>query len=153
MAEQEASTRLQVSEWVIGIVGAIAAFLGVYVLVGGENQSIGIGGTVSWQVSEISPWWGVGLVVAGIVAGGLVVWMRRGAGARGSPTAAVDASRADLFVHATVFALVNAFVWVQDLVIGDGVNYAYWITLPWAVGLGVHAISLYTHEHRDPLAH
>lgn len=153
MEGKTASTRLQVSEWVIGIVGAIAAFLGVFILVGGEDQSIGIGGAVSWQVGEISPWWGVGLVAVGIVAGVLVAMMRRGDLARGMPTADVDASRADFFVHATAFTLVNAFVWVQDLVIGDGLNFAWFITVPWAIGLGAHAIALYAHEHRDPLPH
>lgn len=153
MAERGASTRLRVSEWVIGIVGGIAAFLGVFILVGGEDQSVGIGGAVSWEVSEISPWWGVGLLVAGVVAGVLVALMRRGDRARGTPLTSVDASRADLFVHATVFTLVNAFVWVQDLVIGDGVTFAYWITVPWAIGLAVHGIAQYAHEHRDPLTH
>jgi hypothetical protein len=38
-----------------------------------------------------------------------------------------------------VFPPVNAFVWIQDFAIGGGLDYAYWVTIPWAIGLAIHA--------------
>ena len=38
--------------------------------------------------------------------------------------------------------VVNALIWAQDLAMGGGV-YAYWVTVPWAVGLTAHAIAYY----------
>lgn len=34
---------------------------------------------------------------------------------------------------------MNAFIWIQDIAIGGGVSYAYWITIPWGIGLAIHA--------------
>lgn len=48
--------------------------------------------------------------------------------------------RAALIWHAAIFVLVNMFIWIQDVVSG-GVDYAYWVTAPWALGLAFHAIS------------
>ena len=55
-------------EWVLGIVGGIAVFLGVFVLLAAEDQSVGIGGDLSWRVGDITPGWGIGLVIGGVVA-------------------------------------------------------------------------------------
>lgn len=44
--------------------------------------------------------------------------------------------------------LVNAFVWVQDIALGDGVNYAWWITIPWGIALAAHAITYATGRQR-----
>jgi hypothetical protein len=45
----------------------------------------------------------------------------------------------ELVFHAGVFTAVNAFVWIQDFAIGGGLDYALWLTIPWAVGLAIHA--------------
>jgi hypothetical protein len=133
---------LRVTRTVLVVVGGIAAFLGLFILLGGDDQSIGIGGAVSWRVGDIDPAWGVGLLIGGVLfalVGVLVIIGARsadGAGARPAST-----PRADLIAHAVVFVLVNAFLWVQDIAIGDGLNYALWVTIPWGVGLAVHAIA------------
>lgn len=145
--------RLQVSEWVLGVVGGIAAFLGFFILFGGGDQSIGIGGDVSWRVEDIAVAWGYGLIAAGIVAGvGLWLLLRRERHL-GAVGADPRTSRTDLYVHGTVFLLVNAFLWVQDIVIGDGLNYALWVTIPWGIGLLVHAAAEYRIEHPRAIPH
>jgi hypothetical protein len=54
----------------------------------------------------------------------------------------------DLLLHTGIFTVVNAFVWAQDYALGDGLNYALWITIPWAVGLIGHAIAYVVHLRR-----
>lgn len=141
---------LRVSEWVIGLVGLFGAFLGLFILFAEDEQYVGFGGeSSSWRVGDIAPGWGYGLLAGGIflllTAGALVQRDRhRGPGMAVSPRS----SRADLLVHATAFLLVNAFVWIQDIAIGDGLNYAYWVTIPWGVGLAVHAAAVLAQERR-----
>jgi hypothetical protein len=43
--------------------------------------------------------------------------------------------------HTGFFVVVNAFLWIQDIVAGEGLEYAYWITIPWGVGLISHALA------------
>ena len=44
--------------------------------------------------------------------------------------------------HLGVFVIVNAFFWLIDLGLGaDGVQWAYWITAPWAFALAFHALA------------
>lgn len=57
-----------VIEWVLGIGGAIAVFMGVFILFVAEDQWVGIGGDLSWRVGDITPGWGIGLVIGGVVA-------------------------------------------------------------------------------------
>lgn len=131
---------LRVTRWVLAAVGGIAAFLGVFILIGGENQYIGIGGDVSWRVGDLDPLWGWGLLIGGaalLVAGVLAFRASRGRAGQQAPSS----PRTDLIAHCTAFVLVNAFVWVQDIALGDGVNYAWWITIPWGIGLATHAIT------------
>jgi hypothetical protein len=144
---------LRVSEWVLGIVGGITAFLGLFILFGGEDQSIGIGGDVSWRVGDIAIGWGYGLLAAGIVAGAVVFWLVRRDRRLPASSAREPLDHADLYVHAVVFLLVNAFIWAQDIVIGDGLNYALWVTIPWGVGLAIHALSEFGGTPRAPLPH
>lgn len=47
----------------------------------------------------------------------------------------------DLLWHVGVFVVVNAFLWIQDIVAGGGVEYAYWATIPWSVGLLFHVLT------------
>ena len=52
----------------------------------------------------------------------------------------------ELIWHTGAFVVVNAFVWIQDIAIGGGVDYAYWLTIPWGIGLTVHALVVYGHH-------
>lgn len=136
----------RVTEWALGIVGAIAAFVGGFILLGGDNQSIGLGGEASWRVGEIDPAWGYGLLAAGaallLITLGMVVHDRRRAPGAPAPRSGM----ADVFTHGVVFVAVNAFLWIQDIAIGGGLDYAYWITIPWGIGLAVHAITVYRED-------
>ena len=50
-----------VGEWVLGAVGALAAFIGLVVLLAGDDDYVGVVGAATWRVGEISPWWGYGI--------------------------------------------------------------------------------------------
>lgn len=54
-------------EWVLGIVGAVSLFLGLFIAYAGENQSLGLGGDWSWQVGEIASGWMYGFLIGGAV--------------------------------------------------------------------------------------
>ncbi len=129
------------TEWLLGIVGGIAMFLGLFVLFASDDNSIGLGGEWSWQVGDISPavTWGLliggGVLILGAVA--MVVMGRH----RAAPAAGGDRALTDLWWHTGAFLVVNAFLWIQDLALGDGVNYAYWVTIPWGIGLAIHAMA------------
>lgn len=131
----------RVTRRVLIVVGAIAAFLGIFIMAGPDDSSIGLGGEVSWEVGDIAPAWGYGLLLFGAaaLAGGLVLVAR----ARRLPKdGAVKADGwHDVVAHAVVFLVVNAFVWIQDFAIGGGIDYAYWVTVPWGAGLIVHAVA------------
>lgn len=53
--------------WFFGIVGGIAIFLGVFIMFAGEDQSVGIGGDLSWRVGDIPDAWSYGLLAGGAV--------------------------------------------------------------------------------------
>ena len=123
------------------------------ILLAGDEQSIGLGGQASWQVGEIDPAWGVGLLTGGVLV--LLFTLVRALRAPGVPTPPVTEPRSgwgDVAAHAGIFLVVNAFLWVQDIALGDGLNYAYWVTIPWGIGLTVHALTQYTATHRSPSA-
>jgi 2TM domain len=129
-----------VIEWVLGIAGAIAAFLGLFILIAEEEQSVGIGGDLSWRVGDIAPAWSYGLLIGGsaliVLALGLFFL-----GPHVSRTASRATERRDLLVHAGAFVVVNAFLWLQDYAIGGGIEYAYWVTIPWGIGLTGHTVA------------
>jgi hypothetical protein len=130
----------RVTEWVFGIIGGIAAFLGLFILVGGGEQSLGLGGDLTWEVAEISSAWGYGLLAGGgvllLITLALVVQGRR------SPQVRRPRSEfAGLMWHIGIFVVVNAFLWIQDIVAGGGLEYAYWATIPWGIGLMVHVLT------------
>ena len=130
----------RVSEWVLGIVGGIAVFLGLFMLFGGEDQYLGLGGDLTWRVGDISSaaaYWflggGVVLLLATVV---VVIWDRR------HPQVHRPRSEfAGLMSHTGIFVVVNAFLWIQDIAAGGGLEYAYWTTIPWAIGLISHALA------------
>lgn len=136
---------LRVTRWLLAVLGAISTFLGVFILFGGEDQYVGLGGDASWRVGDIDPIWGYGLLIIGLaalIAGGYAVARYRAAVRSGTQPATT--ARADLISHAVVFVLVNTFIWAQDIALGDGVNYAWWVTLPWGVGLLAHGYSFWS---------
>lgn len=138
-----------VTSWVLGVVGAIAAFLGAFILLGGDEQSIGLGGEASWTVAEIDPAWGYGLLVVGVT--GLLAAVLLALRNRALPDSSVaehGGGWSDVAAHAAAFTLVNAFLWIQDIALGDGVNYAYWVTIPWGIGLAAHALTQYASTRR-----
>lgn len=127
------------TEWLFGIVGVISVILGLFIAFGGDDQSVGLGGDWSWEVGDISSVW----IYAFLIGGGLllaaaIVMLVVGRG-RGEQAEASATPRTGLLWHTGIFLVVNAFIWVQDIAIGDGVNYAYWVTIPWGIGLTVHA--------------
>lgn len=129
---------LKVSEGVLAVLGAVGAFMGVFILFAGDDQYVGLGGEASWRVGDLSVAWGYGLAAGGLAVLLLAVALYRRDRHRG--VVGQPSGRADLAVHATVFVLVNAFLWIQDAAIGGGIDYAWWITIPWGIGLGIHAI-------------
>lgn len=129
----------RVAGWVLGIVGGISAFLGLFILFAGEDQYVGIGGDLSWRVGDISSAWMYGLLIGGGLALLMALGMIAFSGARVEPAQGDSADLAELIWHAGIFTVVNAFIWVQDIAIGGGVEYAYWVTIPWGIGLGIHA--------------
>jgi len=128
-----------VGAWLFGISGAISLFLGLFIMFGSEDSSIGIGGELSWQVSEVTDGWMYGLLIGGALAVLLalsIVFAPR-------HEATEDSSISDLVWHVGAFLVVNAFVWIQDVALGGGVDYAYWLTIPWGIGLAIHALTVY----------
>ncbi len=53
--------------WVMGIVGAVSLFLGLFIAYAGEDQYLGIGGDWSWRVGDISSAWMYGFLIGGAV--------------------------------------------------------------------------------------
>ncbi len=51
-----------------------------------------------------------------------------------------------LLWHLGAYVVVNAFLWIQDIVAGGGLEYAYWVTIPWGVGLAFHALAYFLGE-------
>lgn len=123
-------------QWFSGIVGGLAAFLGLFILFGPVDEYVGLGGDLSWRVGDIADAWMYGLLIAGaalllICLSMLVAGRRR--------VSMPSTTRSDLLVHFGVFLVVNAFIWIQDFAIGGGLDYAYWTTIPWGAALAIHA--------------
>lgn len=51
-----------------------------------------------------------------------------------------------LLWHTAAFVVVNGFLWIQDLVTGGGLEYAYWPTIGWGIGLGFHYAAYFIEE-------
>lgn len=56
----------------------------------------------------------------------------------------------DLMWHATAYLVVNSLLFAQDWNAGDGINWAYWIAIPWGAGLLFHAIALVMGRRDEP---
>jgi len=130
----------RVTEWVFGIVGGIAVFLGLFIMFGGEGQSLGLGGDLTWEVGEISSAWGYGLLAGGVVL--LLITLALVVRDMRNPQVRQPQSEfAGLMWHVGIFIVVNAFLWTLDIVAGGGLEYAYWATIPWGAGLIVHVLT------------
>ncbi len=44
--------------------------------------------------------------------------------------------------HLVSFVVVNGFLWFLDLIPGDGLDWAYWVTAMWGIGLLFHIAAL-----------
>jgi hypothetical protein len=136
---------LAVTRWVLAIVGSVGAFLGAFILLAGDDQWIGLGGEASWRVGDIDPLWGWALLVGGAVflIGGIALIVRdramATAGTRPNASPGVD-----LAAHAVIFTLVNALLWVQNVLITGTVSYVLLVTIPWAIGLAIQAVAYVT---------
>jgi hypothetical protein len=126
-------------EWILGIFGGTATFLGLFILLGDEDQSVGFGGDWAWRVGDIDTVWAYVLLVTGVVllSGALAMVY---AGRRRTPVPSTPMT--DLLLHAVVFFVVNAIIWIQDFATGGGLEYAYWTTIPWGAGLAIHALAV-----------
>lgn len=139
---------VHVGEWVLAIAGAIAALVGLLSFFASDDVYVGLGGEASWPVADIPTVWGYTLFLGGVaavlLAGALARWDRR------HPVPAKPrTARADLLAHTTAFVLVNALVWAQDIALGGGLEYAYWVTIPWGIGLLAHAIATAVDERQQ----
>ena len=45
----------------------------------------------------------------------------------------------DFMWHLATFVIVNGFLWLLDFGQGGGLNWAFWPTLGWGIGLAFHA--------------
>ena len=129
------------AEWLMGVFGGVAAFLGFFIMFGPEEDYVGLGGDVAWQVGEISTAWMWGLVIGGLV---LLAGMLTLVIAGRSRVSVGSTPRGDLLWHSSVFVLVNAYVWAQDFALGTGLDYAYLMTIPWGIGLAFHAFRYFS---------
>lgn len=43
-----------------------------------------------------------------------------------------------LLWHVATYLIINVFLWTLDIATGDGVNWAFWVTIFWGIGLLFH---------------
>lgn len=48
-----------------------------------------------------------------------------------------------LLWHVGAFVIINAFFWLLDAMGAGGINWAFWITGAWALGLAFHALAYF----------
>ncbi len=49
----------------------------------------------------------------------------------------------NLVWHTAAFVVVNTFLWIQDIAAGGGLEYAYWTTIGWGIGLAFHYLAYF----------
>lgn len=52
----------------------------------------------------------------------------------------------DVMWHVAVFVIVNGLLWTLDIVQGGGLQWAYWPTIFWGIGVAFHIASYYLDE-------
>ena len=100
------------SETILGIVGAIALFLGAFVQFAAENQSIGFFGVWSTRVEDVSEAWKFTLLAGGSLLLGLsfaLAALRRSRAGAGATTAAT--AYAILGVLGLAGAVIFGLLW------------------------------------------
>jgi hypothetical protein len=142
----------RVTEWVLGVVGIVAAILGAVILFGGDGQSIGLGGDLTWQVEDVAAGWGYVLLIGGcalVLAAGALILRDR------SHPQPKEQQRdfASLMWHIGFYLVINAFLWTQDIAAGGGLDYAYWVTVPWGIGLAAHIVAYLVESHDSQRPH
>jgi len=78
---------------VLGVVGAVAAFLGAFILLGGDNSSIQFGWADPVPATDVDAGWGYGLLIVGtisLVIAAIVAVRDRGTHAASAATAPVE---------------------------------------------------------------
>ncbi len=134
----------KVAWWLCLVLGGVATVEGLVILLGPEDDTVGIGGDLSWRIGDISSAWIFGLLIVGF--GLLAVWLWMiVAGRRMGPLEITR--RGDFYFHAGAFVVVNAYLWLQDIALGSGLDYAYVTTILWGIGLAFHA----WHAFRAPV--
>ena len=53
----------------------------------------------------------------------------------------------DAMWHLATFIVINAFLWGIDIIQGGGVNWAYWVTISWGIGVAFHLASFFLDEN------
>lgn len=48
-----------------------------------------------------------------------------------------------LLWHTGAYVVVNTFLWIQDIAGGGGLEYAYWTTIGWGIGLAFHHVAYF----------
>ena len=67
------------AEWIMGIFGVVATFVGLFIFFAGEDQSLGFWGDWSWRVGDIDAAWGYGFLIAGVaLLVGVIVMLVQG---------------------------------------------------------------------------
>lgn len=61
----------KVTAWILGVVGACAVFLGLFILFAGEDQYVGNLG-FAWRVGDVAAAWAYGLLAGGVLLLALV---------------------------------------------------------------------------------
>lgn len=138
------SVSRRMTEWVFGILGGIAVFLGLFILLGPEGEYVGIGGDWAWRVGDIAPAWAFGLLIGGAVLLLVTLAMVLSDVRSGAAKRPEEAGLAELAWHFGIFVAVNGFIWLQDFALGGGLDYAYLVTIPWGIGLLVHGYAYYS---------
>ena len=57
-----------------------------------------------------------------------------------------------LWWHIAAYVVINTFLWGLDWLTGGGIEWAYWVTFPWLIGLSFH-IAAYVIEVRGARDH
>lgn len=82
--EAAPSTWQRFVKQLLAIFGAIAVFLGLFIMFAGDNQSLGIF-DATWQVGDIADEWAYGLLIGGgLVLVGVFAWILQGMSRRRS---------------------------------------------------------------------
>jgi hypothetical protein len=48
-----------------------------------------------------------------------------------------------LMWHIGTYVIVNAFLWFIDIAGGGGVQWAYWVSIAWGIGLAFHVLAYF----------